>query len=89
MTQCQFNQENEERLLANWAEKQNTTSRRRLSHQTKPVKERNYAYPLTYNKFLEEQRNAYTEGILEGQQIFQELCPEAAKFKKKKKGQSN
>ena len=80
----QFSQLAEDRLIEAGAKKQSSTNRKRLSHSKKNVNIADYCYPVSYESFLDQQRHAYNEGVMEGKNMFEKYCGEAASFLKSK-----
>ena len=85
VSNVQFNQLAEDRLIQAGAKKQSSTNRRRLSHSIKNVEVGNYIYPKKYAEFLEQQRNAHRQGVKEGQKLFESYCVGGANLLKERK----
>ena len=84
VSNVQFNQLTEDNLIKRGAKKQSSTNRRRMSHALKFTQSTSYEYPLHYKDFLDEQRNAYNEGVKEGKVLFETYCQAGAQFLKDK-----
>ena len=84
VSSVQFNQLAEDRLIQNGAKKQASTNRKRLSHSEKTVEKETYQYPKLFSEFLDQQRDSYNEGIIEGKELFEKYCEAGASYLKKK-----
>ena len=84
ISNIQFNQSSEDRLIQLGAKKQSSTNRRRISHSIKSVTSELYSYPSQYTVFLEEQRNSHRGGVKKGMELFEKYCGEAAMYLKEK-----
>ena len=80
----QFNQLAEDRLIKNGAKKQASTNRKRLSRSEKTVEKETYQYLKLFSEFLDQQRDSYNEGIIEGKELFEKYCEAGASYLKKK-----
>ena len=79
LSNIQFNQRSEDRLIRLGARRQSsTTNRRRLSHGKQYVTFRAYCYPNQYSNFLQQQRNAHRDGVQSGMEMFEQYCCDGA-----------
>ena len=84
VSSVQFNQLAEDRLIQNGAKKKASTKRIRLSHYGKAVEKETYQYSKLFSEFLDQQRDSYNEGIIEGKELFEKYCDAGASYLKKK-----